>query len=99
MHYLKTACPIILCTVFKRFLPFDSLSSSILEELAVQFGTSSVLRGVLSLVLIDSTVSSGIEAGRGWSWAVEGVESMPLHTSYDVLESDTKAKSAEPPQK
>ena len=65
MHYLKIACPIILCTVSKRFLPFDSLSSSILEELAVQFGTSSVLYGVLSLVFIDFTVLSGIEAGWG----------------------------------
>ena len=98
MHYLKTACPVILCTVSERFLPFDSLSSSILEELAIQFGTSSVLRGVLSLVLINSTILSGIEARRGWSWAVEGVELMPLHTSYDVLDSDIKAESAETPE-
>jgi hypothetical protein len=81
-----------------RLLRLSLIFSSILEELAVQFGTSSVLRGILSLVPIDSTVSSSIEARRDWSWAVEGVESMPLHTSHDVLNSDTKAESAETPE-
>ena len=81
-----------------RLLKLPLMFSSILEELAVQFGTSSVLRSVLSLVLIDSTVSSGIEAWRDWSWAVEGVEPMPLHTSHDVLDSDTEAESAETPE-
>ena len=102
MHYLKQPVPQYYARLRAlsavRLLRLSLIFSSILEELAVQFGTSSVLRGVLSLVLIDSTVSSGIEAWRGWSWAVEGIELMPLHMSYDVLNSDTKAESAETPE-